>query len=292
MTSKSTDVFFITEVIIFVFTCFPILKPCICHENGIKISLVLPGVNFGENHFDSKLLNRKRVKPVLNTRRECMIFMLWDIESCPGPALFRNAIDFTILHQNVCGIASEKDILEDFILEKNIEIFGVIETLLQNTTPTSLVDIRGYTFERNDRSSKGGGVGVYIKENIEYIHRNDLNDENVEAVWIKILQNNSKSCILGVLYRPPLSLNHLSKNFESIFMKIIDQVNSGNKEVIIIGDLNISYLKNDDHRNLNDNIVLLGLNQIVNKPTRVTKDSNSLIDIILTNRPGNLCSVK
>ena len=164
----------------------------------------------------------------------------------------------------------------------------MIETLLQNTTPTSLVDIRGYTFERNNRSSKGGGVGVYIKENIEYIRRNDLNDENVEAVWIEILQNNSKNA----LYRPLVSSKHLSKNFESSFMKIIDQVNSGNKEIIIIGDLNINYLKNDDHRNLNDNIVLLGLNQIVNKPTRVTKDSNSLIDIILTNRPGNLCSVK
>ena len=74
-------------------------------------------------------------------------------------------------------------------------------------------------------------------------------------------------------------------------MKIIDQVNSGNKEIIIIGDLHINYLKNDNHRNLKDNIALLGLNQIVNKPTRLTKDSSTLIDIILTNRPGNLCSV-
>ena len=74
-------------------------------------------------------------------------------------------------------------------------------------------------------------------------------------------------------------------------MKTIYQVDSGNKEIIIIGDLNINYLKNGDHRNLTDNIALLGLNQIVNKPTRVTKASNTLIDIILTNRPGNLCSV-
>ena len=63
------------------------------------------------------------------------------------------------------------------------------ETILQNATPTSLVDIRGYTFERNDYSSKGGVVGAYIKENTEYFHRNDLNDENVEPVWIEILQN-------------------------------------------------------------------------------------------------------
>ena len=62
-------------------------------------------------------------------------------------------------------------------------------------------------------------------------------------------------------------------------MTIIDQANSGNKEIIYIGYLNINYLKNDDYRNLKDNIALLRLNQIVNKPIRVTKDSKTLIDI-------------
>ena len=47
-------------------------------------------------------------------------------------------------------------------LKKLLKYFGVTETLFQNATPTSLVDIRGYIFERNDRSSSGGGVGVYI----------------------------------------------------------------------------------------------------------------------------------
>ena len=76
-----------------------------------------------------------------------MIFMLLlvcgEVQSCPGSALFRNASDSTILHQNVCGSASKNDILEDFILEKDIKIFSVTETLLQNPTPTSLVYIRG-----------------------------------------------------------------------------------------------------------------------------------------------------
>ena len=82
--------FFITEVVIFVFACFLISKPCLCNENGIKVSLVLTGVNFGENHFYTPLLNGKRVKPVLNTPRKCMIFMLL--------LICRNASDFTIRH--------------------------------------------------------------------------------------------------------------------------------------------------------------------------------------------------
>ena len=61
MTAKRTDMFFITEVVIFVFACFLISKPfkCLCNENGIKISLVLTGVSFGENHFIHHCLTEK-----------------------------------------------------------------------------------------------------------------------------------------------------------------------------------------------------------------------------------------
>ena len=101
----------------------------------------------------------------------------------------------------------KKRYLEDFIFEKSIKIFGVTETILQNAAPTSIVDIRGYTFERYDRSSRKGEVGVYIKDNIEYICRNNLNDENVEAVWIDILQNNSKGLYLVYYIDPRLARN-------------------------------------------------------------------------------------
>ena len=74
-------------------------------------------------------------------------------------------------------------------------------------------------------------------------------------------------------------------------MNILDKVNGDIKETIIKGDLNINYLNTGDHRILKDNIALLELNQIVNKPSRVTKDSETLIDIILTDLACNLCFV-
>ena len=63
-----------------------------------------------------------------------------------------------------------------------------------------------------------------------------------------------------------------------------------NNELVIIGALNINYLNKDSHRQLKDNIALQGMKQIVKEPTRTTKDSQTLIDVILTNRPDNLCS--
>ena len=119
-----------------------------CTDDGISITLLVPCVNFEETFTYSSLYIG---------RRKSLIFLLLlvcgDVESCPGPGLFKNTSDFTILHQNIRGLAGKKDLLEDFI--QNIKIFAVTETLLQDTIPTSLVNIRGYVFERNDRNNKG-----------------------------------------------------------------------------------------------------------------------------------------
>ena len=139
--------------------CFVVSKPSYCTDNGISITLLVPCVNFEETFTYSSLYIGKRVKPVLNSRRKSLICLLLlvcgDVESCPGPGLFKNTSGFTILNQNIRGLAGKKDLLEDFILQKNIKIFAVTETLLQDTIPTSLVNIRAYVFERNDRNNKG-----------------------------------------------------------------------------------------------------------------------------------------
>ena len=77
----------------------------------------------------------------------------------------------------------------------------------------------------------------------------------------------------------------MSKNFENSFLNTINKVNTENKELIIIGDLNVNYLDKSSHRHLKDNLALQGLKQIIKEATRTTKDSQTLIDIILTNRP-------
>ena len=136
LTLKRVDMFFfMTEVVIFVFSCFLISNPCLCY-------LVLPGVSFGETHFYLSFLKRKRVKPVLNALWKCIFILLLackDIDSCPEPALF---LEMQVIF------------LSNFIPEKNIKIFGVTETLFQNTTPTSLVDAWGIQLKETTMAIK------------------------------------------------------------------------------------------------------------------------------------------
>ena len=61
----------------------------------------------------------------------------------------------------------------------------VTETWLNSTVLDS--EIPGYLTERKDRSTDGGGVGVYIPNDVAYNRRTDLNSDTVKAVWIDIL---------------------------------------------------------------------------------------------------------
>ena len=81
---------------------------------------------------------------------------------------------FCIGHLNICGLFRKIDLVSLFVREHDFDIFGITETLLKESIPTALIDINGYNFERKDRVKEGGGVGVYIKTNIDYLRRNDL----------------------------------------------------------------------------------------------------------------------
>ena len=84
------------------------------------------------------------------------------------------------------------------------------------------------------------------------------------------------------LYKPPDSSKHLDKNFTSKLDEMITMIHHENKETIIAGDLNCNYLGQDDHKNIKDLFHINGLKQIIKQPTRVTENSSTLIDIILT----------
>ena len=74
------------------------------------------------------------------------------------------------------------------------------------------------------------------------------------------------------------------------FISTIKNASSENKETLIIGDLKINYLLKNSHARLKESIALRRMHQIISEATRTTKDTKTLIDIILTNPPDNLCS--
>ena len=97
---------------------------------------------------------------------------------------------------------------------------------------------------RRDRNRNGGGIVVYVAENIGFNQlENDTivppTDKNTEAVWFELIQPNTKRILIGAFYRPPPHLDPST---------LINDLESGlanftvdGFETILLGDLNFDY---------------------------------------------------
>ena len=88
---------------------------------------------------------------------------------------------------------------------------AICETFLNETVDDKLLTMNGYRFERKDRRecnpvslNKGGGILIYISNNLNYSRRNDLESHEIESVWLAIELKNSKPFLICSFYRPRL----------------------------------------------------------------------------------------
>ncbi|WP_227645557.1 endonuclease/exonuclease/phosphatase family protein, partial [Klebsiella pneumoniae] len=91
--------------------------------------------------------------------------------------------------------------------EKDFDFVGISETWFDNSHDW-LATIQGYSLYRKDREDKkGGGVCLYVKDDIKVIRRDDITNgarKEVESLWIELQRDGCKGkVILGICYKPP-----------------------------------------------------------------------------------------
>ena len=136
-----------------------------------------------------------------------------------------------------------------------------------------------------------GGVGIFIKENINYKLREDLSvfiPHIFESIFIEIEigVSSCKSCIIGVVYRPNTAPRADLDVFSNTLFEIMNIINNEHKNGIIMGDMNIDLLKFNTHNKTSeylDDIFSHGFLPVIHKPTRICHSSATLIDHIYTN---------
>ena len=198
-----------------------------------------------------------------------------------------------ILHQNIRGLLTNKhsicQILDGL---KNLHILSLSETHLSADDEVQ-AQIEGYAYIGKARTSgQGGGVGVYIPSSVPYQRRTDLEADDIECIWIEILFPKTKSFLIGIIYRPPDSSKHLCADFNCKFESMLSTVSSEDKECILTGDINCNYLVPADHKEIKSILASVGLKQLISTPTRITRESKTLIDIICSNEPEKINHVK
>ncbi|XP_057299217.1 uncharacterized protein LOC130629860 [Hydractinia symbiolongicarpus] len=143
--------------------------------------------------------------------------------------------------------------------------------------------INGYTFIHKSRKfGKGGGVAFYVADHVIYKRRHDLEINEIEGIWLEICPKNAKLYLLSVIYRPPDNSKYLNKDFSPFLSDVLSLTLDGIKEVIILGDLNVDFLKKNDHVGIKTALTLHCFKQVIKSPTRIAETSQTLIDIIPT----------
>ena len=97
------------------------------------------------------------------------------------------------------------------------------------------IAINGYSVLRHDRNREGGGVCEYIRNDIAFNPRKELQNNCTETIWFDLLLPKSKPIIIGVCYRPPEDPDFLS-HFECCISKIRSDC-----EIMIMGDFNVDF---------------------------------------------------
>ena len=168
-----------------------------------------------------------------NKETVCLLLLLLcgDIESQPGPtnnSEFKTLISkkgIKFCHQNIRGLYGKIDKVREILLLYNFDIFSLSETSINEDFHNEFFDILGHSFIRRDRKSgQGRGVGLYIRDGINFARRLDLENDETESLWAEIRLKNIKPFIFGTIHNPPDSSKHLSKNFNFFLSKTLQSM--------------------------------------------------------------------
>ena len=177
--------------------------------------------------------------------------------------------------------------MEVLLEAQKIDILCVCETWLYPGIRNEFINVPSYNLYREDLG-RGGGVCVFVKDHfkVNVIENSNEREEGVECIWLSVQHRYLPSFIIGCLYRHPKasveSFNFILDAFKNILLR--------NKSIFIFGDFNDNLL---NHGNKMTKLIKnLKLEQLVSKPTRITPNSATLIDLMITNNKDMIAELE
>ena len=110
---------------------------------------------------------------------------------------------------------------------------------------------------RKDRTNHGGGVMLYISDDLLHTRRPELEIYCDESIWVEV-KARKESFLLGIFYSPRAS----DVNFFDGLNRNIEKAQEISLNIIIVGDLNED-LFNPNFHCLNDIMLMNSLTNVV-----------------------------
>lgn len=124
-------------------------------------------------------------------------------------------------------------------------VIAVTETWLSSNIPDSAIFLRNYSFARRDRTvGSGGGVLLYVRNDIHYRGLSQFQADDFEVVWLalrpKVLPRPFGLLIVSVIYCPPWYCADRKRQLADYIIRTVDSLsrNCPSAAYILCGDFN------------------------------------------------------
>lgn len=124
-----------------------------------------------------------------------------------------------VANLNLTSLLKHIEELRILLADSPVDVLSINETRLDDSVKANNVYTPGYEIIRRDRENNGGfggGVCFYIRTNINFTLRCDLNINELKYVCLEIRKPRSKPFLVGTWCRPPNSLTKIFCHFESL----------------------------------------------------------------------------
>lgn len=194
--------------------------------------------------------------------------------------LARQKKGLSLCHINAQSLNNKIDEFRLVFEGSGIDVICVSETWFTQSTTDSLIRLNGYNVFRSDRVRHGGGVAIYIKNNIiSKVRLKSCNEEKVEYIFVEIVSSGRKM-LIGCIYRPNRNIH-----FDQFFT-VLETLTVAYSDLLLAGDFNADILT--DHHLCNHLLSLSLTPTNTTTPTHYSATTATLLDIFFV---GNMNKV-
>ena len=186
---------------------------------------------------------------------------------------------------NPWSVCNKPDVINEFIVDKSIDILAITETWLTGVGSDSPIIKAllppGYSILHAPRASRGGGTAVVFRESIPVSRVSVVGHAPSSFEFIECLVKLPIMLRLCIVYHPP------GTAFLDDFSQFLSQLVTKPGHLIIAGDFN-EHVENSTDRKALDFLNMLssfGLSQHVSESTH---KSNHILDLFITSATDSI----
>ena len=190
----------------------------------------------------------------------------------------------SIASLNVNRIVGHRNELKHLLVNTGFHVLALNEIQVENDVPDQIIDIDGYKIERKDRTSRGSGITIYLRDYLSHTVRRDMVDYGLEIICVELKPLKYRPFTIVAWYRPPSD----PVIFFDLLEKVLSSLDREEKETILIGNTNCDFSDkaiDSDYNcmHLSNVYDLFSFKQVIQEPTWENLWSKTIIDHIATN---------